>query len=116
MPLGENGSALNGFQLERNKLYKAYPGDVLEILLGKYFHLIEIDVKEPASKINEDTTLQTVHKRKSSQQKDDKNAEIKRFKLDHIKGEPALCSSWETLDSKQLMIYTGKDLCASKKV
>lgn len=115
MQLGENSSALNGFELERNKLYKAYAGDVLEILFGKYFHAIEFNEKQSASKINEDTTSQTVQKRKSSQPTDDMNAE-KKIKLDHIKGMPALCSSWELLHSKQLMVYTSKDLCASNKV
>lgn len=119
MQLGANSAGLNGFQLERNKLYKAYPGDILGILHEKHFHAIEIDVKLPASKNIEDTTSQTVHKRKSSQPPeptDDKNAEIKKIKLDPIKGEPAMCSSWESLHSKQLMVYTSKDLCDSSKV
>lgn len=116
--LGTNSSALNGFVLVQNQEYKAFHGDVLEILHNKYFHEIVMDPVEPSSRSTEQSepvkaTGKTSSKRTSSPVSAD---ESKKIKLSSATPTPSAEHSWTTAGSGKLLVFTAKGVTSSEKV
>lgn len=116
--LGANSSALSGFALVQNKEYKAYHGDVLEILHNKYFHEIVFD---PEPKTNSQTSFKSndrvsekpTLKRQSSPVH---LVDSKKVKLSAAVGTANAEHSWTTAGSGKLLVFTAKGVISSSKV
>lgn len=102
--LGSNASFMNGFQLEKDKLYKAFHGDVLELLPNELLYCIQFDPPPPNLKEEDNRNRLPIVQ----------SLPMKQAKLEICLS--ATENKWESFDSGQMLIFTSKGVTSSAKV
>ncbi|KAJ9586248.1 hypothetical protein L9F63_020110, partial [Diploptera punctata] len=116
--LGPNTCGVNGFSIKKDETYVLKHADRLELILGRYIHVIEF---EPPPIIVTNVTQQLETKRRC----EDVNTPNKRscnesVKKDMDKNEnnvnENLENKWEEIDYGKLLIYTAKNVTSKSKI
>lgn len=113
--LGANVSALNGFALVQHREYKAFHGDVLEILHNKYFHRIAFDPVPSTIEVKSETATQIPDKSSLKRTRTPVRPESgKKIKL--TEPSASIDNSWKSVGSGKLLVFTAKGVTSSTKV
>lgn len=116
--IGSNSSALNGFTLVQNRVYKALHGDILEILHNKYFQEIVFDPPEPLSidQIESIKVKEEIPSFKRTRSPAMHSEDPKKIKLTTPDVVASTEHTWITTGSGKLLIFTAKGVISRAKV
>lgn len=118
--LGVNLSTLNGVNLEKDKEYRAFHGDVIEIIPSNYPYEVHFEIEEVKPKPKPLEKLERKRKRSTEDQASANLplAKSMKWKIDifldlkqHTPGTP-----WESYNDGQLLVYTSPNCKPSEKI
>lgn len=116
--LGMNPSTLNGVQIEKSKEYKAYNGDVIELIPSQYPYKVIAEFERPNSKKSPEP-IEKKRKRSVDDPGDFPSFKRMKWKIDiYLDTQPRQShgSSWQSYNKGQLVVYTPAGCKSSTKI